>query len=206
MTAVVGNRISLIHIFVDHSNIWGGARGATRVRRPEVQDDHARVSVRRLDAILGGRRQGVTTKIVSGGIPPGMEPLWEQYARHGYDTQRLFRDKQWKERGVDHTIIGHMWRLMAKFRTAPTILVLASGDGKQNEFNTSFYEILQEILRHRDYESWSVHLASFDWRTPEDSPIRSPTSRRMRKLVDDAPRGEFINLMDHYDPVVYIEA
>jgi hypothetical protein len=51
--------------------------------------------------------------------PPGMEGLWEQYKKHGYDMQRLFRGHDWKERGVDHSIIGHMWRLAALHRDSP---------------------------------------------------------------------------------------
>ena len=110
----ISERLTLIHIFVDHSNIWGGARGASRLKDPKVPDISARVSVRHLHRILGGERQGVSTKIVSGGIPPGMEGVWAEYQRYGYDTPRLVCGDNWKERGVDHTIIGHMWRLLAK--------------------------------------------------------------------------------------------
>jgi hypothetical protein len=142
----ISERLTLIHIFVDHSNIWGGARGASRLKDPKVPDISARVRVRHLHRILGGERQGVSTKIVSGGIPPGMEGVWAEYQRYGYDTHRLVCGDNWKERGVDHTIIGHMWRLLAKYPDPPTLLVLASGDGHQNEFGTSFLEVLEEIL------------------------------------------------------------
>src|SRR5438309_5174439 len=128
---MTGDRLTLIHSFVDHSNIWGGARLASRVRDPKVADERARVNLRYLDQLLGGRRKGNCTKIVAGGIPPGMEGLWAEYQNHGYDTQRLFRDTNWKERGVDHVLIGHMWRLAAKYREADNELVLASGDGSK---------------------------------------------------------------------------
>src|SRR5207249_9307951 len=95
------SRVTFVHIFIDHSNMWGGARLASRVRQPRAPDDQARISVRHLDQILGGRNQGVSTKIVSGGVPPGMEGLWAEYKRHHYDTQRLFRDTHWREHGVD---------------------------------------------------------------------------------------------------------
>ncbi len=202
----MAEKIPLIHVFIDHSNMWGGARLASRVRVPNVPDDLARISVRHLDRVLCGRRRGVTTKIVSGGVPPGMEGLWGEYGTHGYDTQRLFRDQHWKERGVDHSIIGHMWRLLALHQTDPTVLVLASGDGKRNEFGTSFYEVLYEILKHQRYDSWRVELASFDWPVPVEKNIRSPTNTKMRALVEGSPRGAFVNLMDHYDSVVYHEA
>src|SRR5258706_9037108 len=98
-----------------------------------------------------------------------------------------------------------MWRLIALRSTAPTLLVLASGDGKKNEFGTSFYEVLQEILTHKKYESWKVRLASFDW-DASITRVHSPTAKKMRSIVERSARGEFINLMDHYNQVVYHEA
>jgi hypothetical protein len=202
------DQITLAHIFIDHSNTWGGARLATQVKDPNTEDGRARISVRNLDRILGGQHPGVSTKIVCGRIPPGTEGLWaeyqhQQYQHQHYDTQRLFRDQDWKERGVDHVIIEHMWRITAKHRGGPTLLVLASGDEKANEFGTSFYEVLHEILFHDKYNSVRVRLASFDWNYPGDAPIRPPTSAQMRELVQGSPRGEFINLMGHYKKVVY---
>lgn len=200
--------VQLIHVFIDHSNMWGGARLASRVRHPNVADSRARISVRALDRALGGTRQGVASKIVSGGVPPGMEGLWQEYQNHRYDTQRLFRDQHWRERGVDHAIIGHMWRLAAKHRegAGQITIVLASGDGKRNEFGTSFVEVVDEILSHQRYDGVRVQLASFDWNYPDDAELRSPTNQRMRRIVEDSERGEFINLMDHFDRIVYHEA
>lgn len=201
--AARNGRVTLVHIFVDHSNVWGGARAASRIKDPALPDLSARVKIRNLDRILTGRRQGVSRKIVSGGIPPGMEGVWAEYQDHGYDTQRLVRDEEWKERGVDHTIVGHMWRLLAKNRDAPTLLVLASGDGQPNEFGTSFYEVLQEILGRRHYPAWQVQLVSFDWEYPNAASIRSPTSKKMKRLVEESDRASFVNLFDHYADVVF---
>src|SRR5437867_870718 len=114
----MSDKITLKHIFIDHSNIWGGARLASRIRDPKRPESDARLSIRKLDQVLGGRDCGVTTKIVSGGIPPGMETVWTEYQGAGYDTQRLFRDTNWRERGVDHSLIGHIWRLIAKHRSS----------------------------------------------------------------------------------------
>jgi len=197
-------KVTLRHIFVDHSNMWGGVRLASLIRNPRIPDDQARLSVRHLDRLLGGGKIGTSTKIVSGGIPPGMEGLWAQYAAHGYDTQRLFRGKDWKERGVDHSIIGHMWRLVAQHRDSPTELILASGDGSRNEFGTSFLEVLDEVLSHRVYETWKVTLASFHWDPPVGT-YRSPTNSRLLRLVTRSPRGQFVNLMNHSSKLVYHE-
>jgi hypothetical protein len=197
------DRVPLIHIFIDHSNLWGGARLSSRIHHPKLDDARARLSVRHLDSVLVSKRKGVNTKIVSGGIPPGMEGMWLEYEKAGYDTQRLFRGADWKERGVDHSLIGHMWRLLARFQGAPIVLVLASGDGKSNEFGTSFFEIVEEVLTHAKYATWMLELASFDWKTPGDAAFRSPTNQRMKGLVDKSPRGRFVNLFDHYDRLVY---
>jgi hypothetical protein len=198
-------KISLTYVFVDHSNVWGGARLASRIKNPRIPDQHARVRVSVLDSVIQGSRHGVNTKIVCGGIPPGMEGLWAEYRNHGYDTQRLFRDENWKEHGVDHVIIGHIWRQIAIKADAPSTLVLVSGDGKQNEFGSSFREIIIELLSKDKYPNWNVELASFYWRTPEDFKINCPTSIRMRQIVEASTRGKFINLMDHYSRLVYHE-
>jgi hypothetical protein len=44
---MAGEIIPLIRIFIDHSNTWGGARLASRVRHPKKPDEAARISVRR---------------------------------------------------------------------------------------------------------------------------------------------------------------
>jgi hypothetical protein len=70
---------------------------------------------------------------------------------------------------------------------------------------TSFYEVLREILGNERYASWEVELASYDWAYPNPADIRPPTSGKMRRLVEGAPRGKFINLMDRYEKIVYHE-
>ena len=112
--------------------------------------------------------------------------MWLTYQKAGYDTQRLFRDDNWKERGVDHSLIGHMWRLIAQHQNSPITLILASGDGKSNEFGTSFFEIVDEVLSHAKYEKWKIELASFDWHGEK---VNSPTSKKMKALVEKSPRA-----------------
>lgn len=190
------------HIFIDHSNIWGGARLASKIKHPKRNDADARLSIRNLDQILGGRTQNVLSKIVSGGVPPGMETVWTEYQNAGYDTQRLFRDTKWKERGVDHSLIGHMWRLATKNRTAPTRLVLASGDGKSNEFGTSFFEILDLLLTNAEYDTWQVTVATFDW-DYHALGVHTPTSTKVRNLVANSRRANLLNLFAYYDKIVF---
>jgi len=195
--------IPLVHVFVDHSNIWGGARLASRIKAPTIDDSRARLSVKALDRVLLKKRRGVMLKIVSGGIPPGMEAVWIEYQRAGYDTQRLIRDTNWKERGVDHSLIGHMWKIVATQQNAPIVLVLASGDGKKNECNTSFSEVIAEVLTHTRFSKWKVELASFHW---TGKSVLSPTNRRMMEMVKGSERGESVNLFDDYSDLVYHEA
>ena len=198
--------ISLRHIFVDHSNIWGGCRLASQwLSKPEPEWT-ARVSVRNLDTILGGRKLGTSRKLVSGGIPPGMESVWQEYERAGFDVNRLFKDhSNWIECGVDHNIIGHMWRLMAKHENDPITLVLASGDGRVNEFGTSFREVLERACSASHCPHWKIELFSFDWQTPNKRSICSPTKKKLRSLIENSPKGTFTNLLDHFDKVVYFQ-
>jgi hypothetical protein len=193
------------HIFIDHSNIWGGARLASRIQDPKKPEADARLSIKKLNHTLGGTAGHVATRIVSGGIPPGMETVWTEYQSCGYDTQRLIRDSNWKERGVDHTLIGHMWRLATKSRTAPTNLVLASGDGNANDFGTSFLEILELVLGDEHYNSWSVTVATFDW-DRNLTGVPTPTSSKVRNLIAKSPRGALLNLFAHYKTLVFHKA
>jgi hypothetical protein len=114
-------RVPLISIYIDHSNMWGGARWASKTKDPAIDDSRARISVKKLDRVLSRRRLGLDRKVVSGGVPPGMEVVWADYESCGYDTQRLFRE-HWKEHGVDHSLIGHMWRQLARHKQTLTLI------------------------------------------------------------------------------------
>ena len=64
--------VRLRHIFIDHSNMWGGDRLASRIKNASIADETARISIKTLDRLLGGKKLGTSTKIVCGGIPPGI--------------------------------------------------------------------------------------------------------------------------------------
>ena len=202
----MAEQVSLRHIFVDHSNIWGGARLASKWLGRSEPEWTTRISVKNLNIVLGGTKLGTSQKLVSGGIPPGMEPVWQEYQRAGFDVNRLFKDHvNWTECGVDHNIIGHMWRLLAMHESSPITLVLASGDGRTNEFKTSFLEVVQRIVNPSHCPKWKLELYSFDWASPNSSGINSPTNKRLRKLVEDSPKSTFINLVGHFDAVTYYQ-
>lgn len=196
--------ISLRHIFVDHSNIWGGARLASQWLRRAEPEWTTRISVKNLNVILGGTKIGTSRKLVSGGIPPGMEPVWTEYQKAGFDVNRLFKDHtDWTERGVDHNIIGHMWRLIAKEEASPITLVLASGDGRTNEFGTSFIEVVERVCSPQHCPNWKLELYSFDWETPNERKICSPTKKKLRAIVEKSPKATFHNLLDSFDKVAF---
>mgnify|MGYP001611624446 CR=1 FL=1 len=182
-------KISLSHVFIDHSNVWGGARLASRIKNPKLSNQQARIRVSILDSAIQGSRRGINTKIVCGGIPPGMEGLWAEYRNHGYDTQRLFRDENWKERGVDHVIIGHIWRLIAIKADAPSTLVLVSGDGKQNEFGSSFREIIIELLSKRKGELVEIKSENNHTRLEFKVPTRGLLGFRSDFIIETKGEG-----------------
>lgn len=45
---MANERITLTHIFIDHSNMWGGARAALQVKDPHLDERGARINVRAL--------------------------------------------------------------------------------------------------------------------------------------------------------------
>jgi hypothetical protein len=196
--------ISLRHIFVDHSNIWDGARLASQWLGRQEPEWATRISVKSLNVILGGKKLGTSSKHVSGGIPPGMEPVWTEYQKAGFDVNRLFKNHtDWTERGVDHNIIGHMWRLVAKEESSPITLVLASGDGRTNEFGASFIEIVERVCSQHHCPNWKLELYSFDWDTPNGRNINSPTKKKLKSIVEKSPKATFCNLLDSFDDFVY---
>ncbi len=74
------------HIFIDNSNIYGGAQRAAETLEPNAHWLSIRVYYRNLCGLIEG--SDVTTRVLAGSVPPGNEPLWETMRNLGYDTTR----------------------------------------------------------------------------------------------------------------------
>lgn len=146
------------HIFIDSSNIYGGAQRAARTLEPHVPWSAMRIYFRNLFTLLerGGE---VTTRVLAGSLPPGNEALWDHARTYGYDTDLLRRierdDGRLVEQGVDEMLHLKIANALLDF-PSPQTLVIASGDGRISNFNTSFVDQVKRALRlNWEVEVWS---------------------------------------------------
>lgn len=76
------------HVFIDNSNILGGAQGTAAVREPGTPWVAVRVYYRHLFRLVEGSHD-VNTRVMAGSVPPGSDELWDYSRRGGYDTGLL---------------------------------------------------------------------------------------------------------------------
>ncbi len=185
-----------IHVFFDNSNIWGGAQLIRKEREPHVQWAALRLYFKNLFTLIQNGRK-LETAILCGSVPPSCEPLW-QYARdNGYDTNLLRRvardDGSVIEQGVDEILHLKMINTATRFRNQPEkIMVVATGDGKVSEFNTSFPEQIHLAIDL----SWDIELWSW-------SPCLSGA---YTQLQHEFPRKVRVMMLDnYYDSVTFVK-
>jgi hypothetical protein len=77
-----------VHVFVDNSNIFNGARRTAAKLEPTAHILAVRVYYKHLFALLEGQRS-VATRVLAGSVPPGNDDLWDYAKQAGYDTGLL---------------------------------------------------------------------------------------------------------------------
>ena len=76
------------HVFVDNSNIFGGAQRTAASAEAAVPWQAIRLYFRNFAWLIEGTHE-VATRVLGGSVPPGNDDLWN-YARDlGYDTSLL---------------------------------------------------------------------------------------------------------------------
>lgn len=149
------------HVFIDNSNIWGGAQRAAKTREPHVPYRAIRVYFRHLVTLVErAQERPVTTRILGGSVPPGNDDLWG-YARDlKYNTDLLRRveadDGRLIEQAVDEVIHLKIANTVLDHDVAQT-LVIVTGDGKLSSFDTSFPAQAERALRR----GWNVEVWSW---------------------------------------------
>lgn len=97
------------HVFIDNSNVFGGAQRAAHVLEPGALWMAVRIYYRNLFTLIE-RGLNPVTRVLAGSVPPGNDALWESARRCGYDTDLLRRvenfDGRLVEQGVDE--IAHL--------------------------------------------------------------------------------------------------
>jgi hypothetical protein len=160
------------HIFVDNSNIIGGAQRAAKTIEPGVPWYDVRVYFRNFFSLLEHGEVDIRTRVLGGSVPPGNGDLWEYAREAGYDTNLLRKveadDGRLLEQGVDELIHLKIANLLLDY-SAPQTLILGTGDGRPGQFGTSFRDQAVRALNR----GWSVRV--FSW--------REQLSNRLRNLV-----------------------
>lgn len=147
------------HIFIDNSNIFGGAQRAAETQEPEAIWMAVRVYYRNFFKLIEGEHM-VQTRVLAGSVPPGNEELWEHARQYGYDTDLLKRiardDGRLAEQGVDEMLHLKIANVLLDF-DPPQTLVLATGDAGESDFGTSFEQQVRRALKR----GWRIEIWSW---------------------------------------------
>ncbi len=120
------------------------------------------------------------TRFLAGSVPPGNEDLWNFARQYGYDTDLLHKieldDGRLGEQGVDEMLHLKIANVLLDYEP-PQMLVLATGDGKEGNYQTSFTKQIERALK-RDWTvmiwSWKEQLSGrFQMLTPSPKGVLS---------------------------------
>ena len=185
-----------IHVFMDNSNIFGGAQEAAKKQEAYVPWPAIRVYTKNLALLVEGGRKA-QTKILAGSVPPGNDELWRYAKQLGYNTDLLRRvasdDGRMLEQGVDELL--HLKIANAILDNDPKHrLVLVTGDGKLSSYGTSFPQQAERALK----EGWVVEVWSW----------QSALSNQWRRLQTKYGKGRVvINILDpFYRSITFVKA
>lgn len=182
------------HVFIDNSNVFGGAQRAAATIEPDALWIAIRVYYRNLFRLIEHSHQA-TTRVLAGSVPPGNDALWQHAREAGYDTDLLRRvnrdDGRLSEQGVDEVLHLKIANALLDF-SPPQTLILASGDGNESEFGTSFIKQIERALKH----GWKVIVWSW----------KDQLSGKFRQLAKTNGGNLSVNHFDdHYWSITFIQ-
>ncbi len=183
------------HIFMDNSNIFGGAqRTAESLEKapwPSVRVDYGHL----FRLLTHGKNKSQGVSMLAGSVPPGNEALWEAAKHAGFDTTLLKRvendDGSLIEQGVDEAIHLKIANLLLDTEN-PEILIIATGDGKDTEQGSSFTQQVRRAAKR----GWKVEIWSWD----------SQLSKRLRDTrLEFADQVTVFRLDKWYRSIVFLK-
>ena len=147
------------HVFIDNSNVFGGAQRAAETVEPGVVRKSVRVYYKNLFKLIENGFRPVT-RVLAGSLPPGNDSLWDHARNKHYDTDLLHRvdrdDGRVVEQGVDEIVHLKIANALLDYE-APQALILVTGDGNDSDFGTSFLQQVRRALKL----GWEVHVWSW---------------------------------------------
>ena len=183
------------HVFIDNSNIYFGAQRAAVTLEPGAVWLAVRVHYQNFFRLVEGAGD-VATRILAGSVPPGNEALW-RYARDlGYDTDLLRRverdDGRLGEQAVDEMLHLKIANAILDY-APPQTLVIASGDGRESTYRTSYPGQAERALR----QGWLIEVWSW----------LEQLSGRFRELGRIYPGRVVVRVLDpYYRSITFVQA
>lgn len=146
-----------IHVFVDNSNLYGGAQRACETLEPNIPCRAIRIHYKNFFKLIQGQRE-IKTAILTGSSNSASEDLWQyaQESRYQIKLMQRINDKgNMREQGVDELIHLDIALTLLDY-DPPQTLVLVTGDGKSSEYNHGFPGLVERALKRGwDIEVWS---------------------------------------------------
>jgi hypothetical protein len=174
------------HIFIDNSNIFGGAQRTAQALEPGAVELSVRVYYKNLFALLEDGRE-VKTRVLAGSISPGNDQLWDYARKYGYniDLLRKVEDNKGRssEQSVDEMLHLRIANALLDY-DPPQTLVIASGDGQENNRDASFPLQIQRALKR----GWDVEVYSWD----------AQLSGNFRRMASNAGGHLVVRILDPY--------
>jgi hypothetical protein len=182
------------HIFVDNSNIFGGAQRAANTHEPGAVWMSVRLYYRNFFRLIEHGHQPETREL-AGSVPPGNEALWDYAREGGYNTDLLEKieedDGNLAEQGVDEMLHLKIANSLLDC-SPPQTLVLATGDGNVSDFGTSFVQQARRALN----QGWDVEVWSW----------KEQLSGRYERIRVPDGRSLNVNLLDgYYKQITFID-
>lgn len=147
------------HVFVDNSNVFGGAQRAATTLEPAVPWFALRVYYHNLFLLIE-RQHEVATRVLAGSVPPGNEELWQHARNEGYATDLLRRVEDGEGRLIEQAVDEMLHLKIANAlldHEPPQTLIIVSGDGRETPTGSSFPGQVRRALRR----GWSVEVWSW---------------------------------------------
>lgn len=170
------------HIFVDMSNLLGGARQCFDLRNLSLKDAHDIIDPNNLLNFFGRGKYG--THVVAGSDLLTADPEWlSAFKKTGFITKAYTLDQNFKkERVVDEFLCNQALRVQSE----PTdTFVFVTGDGNDGNGYGSFYEAIKCLLQRKNHvEVWSFRC--------------NLSKRYANELQGNFPKLFSVNILDGY--------
>jgi len=181
------------HILIDNSNIFFSAR--TSLRKPSYHNDYTmRISIKELTSLLELGTQEIGYRFVAGSKIKKGNSIWNEYESIGYTCKAIPTGDDKREKFVDTVLHSAGLQIAAESQylvPGSTTLVIATGDGNDNDSLTSFPKtVFAAVQAGMRVEIWS-------W--------ASSRSKNYKKIVDHFTDGRVTlhDLDPYFSKIVY---